>query len=438
MYSKVRSEEKCLGEFARYTSLNVLGMIGLSCYILADTFFVSKGLGTNGLAALNLAIPIYSFIHGCGLMLGIGGATRYSISRGQKAEQAGNEIFSHVVWSTLALAVIFMAVGLLFSENITGLLGANAQTEEMTNTYIKVVLLFSPAFMMNDVLISFVRNDGNPGLSMTAMLTGSFSNIILDYIFIFPMQMGIFGAVFATGLAPVISMAVLSVHFLKKQNHFSMKKVQLRPRIVGTAVSLGFPSLVAEVSSGLVIIIFNILMLRLEGNTGVAAYGVIANLSLVAIAVYTGLAQGMQPICSEAYGLGKKEKIRHILWYGIVTELLIAAIIYLLMFFFADQVAAVFNSENDRRLQMIAVEGIRLYFTALPFAGFNIVISTYFTSTERAVPAHIVSLLRGIVLIVPMAFFMAYVWKITGVWLAFPMTEAMVCLIGMGIFRAKR
>lgn len=121
-----------------------------------------------------------------------------------------------------------------------------------------------------------------------------------------------------------------------------------------------------------------------------------------------------------------------------MTELLIAAIIYLLMFFFADQVAAVFNSENDRRLQMIAVEGIRLYFTALPFAGFNIVISTYFTSTERAVPAHIVSLLRGIVLIVPMAFFMAYMWKITGVWLAFPMTEAMVCLIGMGIFRAKR
>ena len=97
MYSKVRSEEKCFGEFARYTSLNVLGMIGLSCYILADTFFVSKGLGTNGLAALNLAIPIYSFIHGCGLMLGIGGATRYSIFRGQKAEQAGNEIFSHVV-----------------------------------------------------------------------------------------------------------------------------------------------------------------------------------------------------------------------------------------------------------------------------------------------------------------------------------------------------
>ena len=85
----------CLGEFMRYTSLNVLGMIGLSCYILADTFFIARGLGSDGLAALNIAIPVYSFVHGCGMMLGMGGATKYSIFRGQKMEQEGNRIFTN-------------------------------------------------------------------------------------------------------------------------------------------------------------------------------------------------------------------------------------------------------------------------------------------------------------------------------------------------------
>jgi Na+-driven multidrug efflux pump len=210
----------CIKDFIIYSSLNVLGMIGLSCYILADTFFVSKGLGTNGLTALNLAIPIYSFIHGSGLMIGISGGTKYSILKSQNNKKAANCTFTNAVILALGFAIAFIVIGIFFSETIVEMLGADETVFQMSKTYLQVILLFAPMFILNNILLCFVRNDGAPQFSMTAMILGSLFNIVLDYIFIFPFKMGIFGAVLATGLAPVISMFIQFPFFFKKKNCF--------------------------------------------------------------------------------------------------------------------------------------------------------------------------------------------------------------------------
>lgn len=427
-------KSNCFQDFVKYSSLNVLGMIGLSCYILADTFFVSKGLGTNGLTALNLAIPIYSFIHGSGLMIGMGGGTKYSIQKSQGKDKVANSIFSHVVAIAAVFAAVFVLIGLFFSGNIVTLLGADETVYQMTKTYLQVILLFAPAFLMNNVLLCFVRNDGAPQLSMTAMITGSLSNIILDYVFIFPCQMGIFGAVFATGLAPIISMLILSSHFIKKKNQFHWIKCRLERRMAASICSSGIPSLITELSSGIVIIVFNSIILGLEGNVGVAAYGVIANLSLVIIAIYTGIAQGIQPIMSRNYGVGNHRNIQLILWYALITMLILSVLVYMGVFLGAEQIAAIFNSERNELLQTIAVEGLKLYFIACPFAGFNIIISIYFTSTEYPIPANIISILRGFFVIIPMAFLLSSIAQITGVWCAFPATELLVTIVGVIFF----
>lgn len=427
--------QSLIKEYAKYTSLNILGMLGLSCYILADTFFISKGLGANGLAALNLAIPIYSLIHGSGLMLGMGGAIKYSIFQGKRASEYSDIIFSDTVRLAMMLAVLFVTAGLFFSDALTHLLGADAEVAKMTRIYLKVILLFSPFFMMNDILVCFVRNDGAPRLSMLAMLGGSFSNIVLDYVFIFPLQMGIFGAVLATGIAPVEGMLILSTHLLKKRNGFHLRRVRFHPGMMISSLTLGVPSLVTEVSSGIVIIIFNMIILSLVGNVGVAAYGVVANLSLVVTAVYTGVAQGMQPIISQEYGRGERWSVRKILRYGVVTILVMSFAVYLLMYLFADPITGIFNSEGNARLQEIAREGLRLYFIAAPFVGFNIVTASFFAATEKAALAQVISVLRGFLLIIPMAFVMAKWLDVTGVWMAFPVTEGAVSLIGMVLYR---
>lgn len=422
-------------EFVKYASLNVLGMLGLSCYILADTFFVAQGLGTSGLAALNLAIPVYSFIHGSGLMLGMGGATKYSIYKGKNLDSAADNVFSNTVYAAVTISVIFALCGVLLSGALTSVLGADAEVFEMTDTYIKTILLFSPAFMLNNVFICFVRNDGNPKLSMIAMIAGSLSNVVLDYVFIFPCRMGMFGAAFATGLAPVISIMILSIHKLKRQNQFKLKIVKPSLKEIFSSMSLGFPSLVTEVSSGIVMIVFNSIILRLAGNTGVAAYGVIANLSLVVVAVYTGIAQGIQPLMSRSYGNGAISGVKRILGYALVSAAVFSVVIYAAVFFGSDQITAVFNSENNLQLQNIANTGMKLYFTAILFVGFNIIVSVFFTSTERAFPAHAISLLRGLLIIVPAAYLLSGLLGLTGVWLAFPTTEFIVAVVGAALYK---
>lgn len=419
-----------LQKFAKYTSLNVMSMIGLSCYILADTFFVSNGIGADGLTALNLAIPIYSFINGCGLMFGIGGATRYAIFTAQGHKKAGNAVFMNMIYGACVVAAVMVFVGLFCSGQLTVLLGADEEVYTMTNIYIKMILLFSPAFILNNVINCFVRNDGNPGLSMAAMLAGSLFNIVMDYVFIYPLGLGMFGAVLATGFAPVVGLLLLSVHFIRKKNGFSFAKVRPDIRNIGISVSLGIPSLVTEVSSGLVMIIFNILILGITGNVGVAAYGVVANIVLVVLSIYNGIAQGMQPVVSETFGRGDKKEAVKVLGYGMITMLILSVAVYGVLFVNADSVALIFNRDRDDILQEIAVKGIKLYFTAIPFAGFNIVLSSYFASVEKAVPAQVITLLRGIVLVVPIVFFMAYLWGLTGVWLSFAVTEMITVLVG--------
>lgn len=290
---------------------------------------------------------------------------------------------------------------------------------------------------MNDVLLCFVRNDESPQLAMLAMLIGSFSNIILDYIFIFPMKMGIFGAIFATGLSPVISIVMMSPHWWKKKNTFHLIKTGLHAEVVKSDLSLGFPSLIAQVSSGIVMISFNTIILNLEGNTGVAAYGIIANISLVIVAVYTGIAQGVQPLISRSYGMGNRKQAQTMLRYAMITMLILSGVLYLLIVTFPQQIATVFNNENNMELQAIAVTGLKLYFISAPFVGYNIILATFFTSLEKGLPAHILSVLRGFVLIIPLAFALSFLWGMVGVWLTYPITEFLVALLGFVIYKKQ-
>ena len=201
-------------EFTRYAALSVLGMVAVSCYILADTFFVARGLGSAGLAALNLAIPVYNVIHGTGLLLGMGGATRFAVLRSQGAARRACAVYTHTLALGAAAAAAFAALGVLGAPALAALLGADGQIFAMTATYLRVLLLFSPAFLLNDILVCFVRNDGAPQLAMAATVSGSLANVVMDYIFIFPCGLGIFGAVLATGFSPVIGICVQAPHWL--------------------------------------------------------------------------------------------------------------------------------------------------------------------------------------------------------------------------------
>ena len=423
--------ESTLKKFIRYSINNIFGMMAISVYILADTFFIARGVGTLGLTALNIAIPAFSFIQGSGLMLGIGAATKYSILKAQGQEKGANEIFSLAVISGLIISLFFVFLSITASKYLVKILGADESIFDITVTYLRVILCFAPAFITNSIFLCFVRNDYAPALAMIAMVIGSFSNIILDYIFVFPLNMGMFGAALATGCAPVIGLCILSLHKLRGKNNFKLVKYKLDFIKIFGILKLGLPSLITELASGVVIIVFNILILGISGNIGVAAYGIIANISMVVTAIYTGISQAIQPLLSNCYGLKDTSGMKKIFKYALVLMLALSLVIYVILYFYASDIAFIFNKENDNILQTMAVEGLKVYFTATPFLGFNIIISIVFISMEKAVPAQIISLCRGFFILIPSAVILSKVFLMLGVWLSLLFCECVVAIISI-------
>jgi putative MATE family efflux protein len=413
--------------FVKYVSLNMVGMIGLSCYILADTFFVARGVGANGLAALNLAIPAYSFINGTGLMIGMGGAIRFSLSK-------ENQVFTQSIYYILLAACVFWTLS-FFSEPLAHLLGANSETMQYTSVYLKTILCFSPLFLLNNCIICFVRNDKNPTLAMTAMIMGSLWNIVMDYVFIFPCGMEMFGAALATGFSPVISLIILSAHFIKKKNTFSLSRHIPKLHALVDITALGASSLITEISSGIVIIVFNIIILRIAQNTGVAAYGIIVNIALVVLSVFTGISQGIQPIVSSCIGSEDKHGARLALVYGVFVSIFIAAAIYTVTFIFADPIVDIFNRDNDVVLSEMAENGLKIYFTSFIFSGINILCAAFLSAADKPKRAIAVSFLRGFIIIIPAVIILAILFGINGVWISMTVTEFIVVLFSLKMMR---
>ena len=423
------SAERIFPVFLKYVSANVLGMIGYSCYILADTFFIARGIGPDALAALNLVLPAYSLMNGTGLMIGMGAAARFALSSAAPRDNIHRTVFTHAVHLCILAAVIFSCAGAFLPSHIASLLGADADTIGYASDYIRILLIFSPLFLGNNILLCFVRNDGSPRLSMAGMIVGSLTNIVLDYVFIYPLGMGMTGAAAATATAPVVSMLIMSVHFIKKKNNFRLVSAKVSLIRWKDICSLGVSSLITEMSSGIVIIVFNLLILDISGNMGVAAYGILANIALVLVSVFTGIGQGIQPVVSRYAGEGGRAQRNRLRRYAICSSLLTALLAYTAVAVFSVPIAELFNRDHSPVLTSIASEGMRIYFISLFFSGINIVASAFLSSADRPKEAFAISALRGFILIIPAAWLMSSILGMAGVWMAVPVAEAIVCFL---------
>ena len=415
------------GEFRRYAAPGVLGMIGISCYILADTFFVAKGTGSLGLAALNIAIPAYNLMNGLGLMVVLAGPTHYSLCRAQGDAAEADRTFTHTLLLGLCIALVFVLTGTFGVVPLSRLLGANAETLDMTAVYLRLLLCFAPFFVTNNIMIAFVRNDGEPGRAMAGMIAGSLFNIVFDWVFIFPCGLGMFGAALATGASPLVSLLVLSGHLRRPSRGFHLRRERLRPRLLPRICAPGLSSLVSELASGITLLLINLVLLRIAGNTAVAAYGVIANLALVESAIFTGLSTGVQPLISRSAEADRRRLLR----WTVTTALVISALMYVLVFVFASPITAVFNSEHDPALAACAVPGLRIYFAGFLAACINIIAAAYFSAAGQASRGFIISLVRSIIAIPPVLFALSALLGVTGVWLTFPAVEALACVLSL-------
>lgn len=416
----------------QYIAPNILAMVGISCYILADTFFIATAQGTNGITALNLALPIYGLIFAIGSMIGTGSAIRYTLANATGQEQAKKYFSNALLWDAI-ISLFFIAAGLLSPGGVMQIMGADAEIKVIGAPYIRIVLCFTPFFMMNYAFTAFVRNDNAPHIAMAATLLSSLFNIVFDYLFMFPMGMGMQGAALATAISPIVSMAICMTHYLSPKSSVSFHFMVPSVKMLISSCSLGVVAFVGEIASAVTTMVFNFVLLGLDGNTAVAAYGVIANTALVGTAIFNGVSQGLQPLASEAHAKGEADEKRKILIKSVLTGIVLAVVLIGGVWIFAPQITEVFNSEHSEQLAIYAVPGIRIYFAGFFAAAINIIFAGFLSATDHAKESSIVAISRGIVAIIAFALILPKFLGITGVWLAFPAAEVLTLFIAFAI-----
>lgn len=424
-----------LKKFSKYILQSIAGMIGISIYILADTYFISVYAGADGLAVLNLILPVYGVMYAVGALIGIGSATRYGIDKAM-GENTDTCFLHSLVWSLLC-SIPFILVGIFSPDGLLRLLGADDGLVDLGTSYLRIALIFAPFFICNYTFTAFARNDHATSTAMLGSIAGSMFNIVFDYVFMFSLHLGLAGAALATGFCPGVTMLICSTHFLGKHNQVGFHRPHLSIRRLIDCCKLGVSAFVGEISSGVITIIFNMLILGIAGNIGVAAYGVVANISLVTMSIFNGLAQGTQPLISECYGRGEQENVKKLLRWGVLTCLVLELLIVGASWLFTDPLVNIFNSEHNPELLRYAHTGLRLYFLGFLAAGINILLVAYYSAIDQSRPAIIGSLLRGAVAIAVSAIVLAALFGISGVWISFLVSE-MITFVVVVLLGKKR
>jgi len=429
--------QKLKKEFIQYVLQNTAGMVGISVYILADTFFISLAAGPDGITVLNLALPVYGILFALGSMVGIGSATRFALLRAGRAPDSDSYFANSLAWN-LIFSVPFVLFGLFSPESIVQLMGGDTRMVSLGKDYFRIFLLFAPLFQMNYTFSAFVRNDRAPTRAMLATLSGSIFNIIFDYVFMFVCHMGLAGAALATAIAPGLSILINLFHFFEKKCTIRFRPVVPSITKLIRSCPLGVGAFIGELSSAVTTTVFNYLILGLVGNIGIAAYGIIANLALVAMAIFNGISQGTQPLLSREYGEGNSSGVRTLLRYSLLTTFGTALVLVVASFLFTDPFVAIFNSTKNAALRVYAFWGLRLYFLGFLIAGIDIMLIAYYAAIDNARISFLASILRGVVAICACSVLLAKYFGLTGVWLSFAASELITLAVLLFFFKSAR
>lgn len=421
--------------FFQYFRSNLVSSMMLAVYILFDTIFIGRGIGSQGLAALNITLPCYSLEVGFAQMMGMGGATALSICMGQGDKKEANRFFTAAVLFTCTLSLIVGILGGIFWRPISYLCGADDSIIELCGDYLRILNGGAIIFVVNNFLGVFVRNDRDPQRVMVAGIVSCFLNIFLDYVCIYIFQWGMAGAAGATAFSGLISILIMLTHFRKSdcQLQFITSELHLFSRLKRIFQN-GLPSLIAECSSGLVILLFNIQLMRFGGVDSVTCYSIISNVSYLFLAVFTGASATLQPLCSINAGAGNYGRVKQFFRLSLLTVSAASAIFILLGELFPQQIVAIFTEPTPEVIS-IAEQAIRIYFIAFLPMGLNIISATFHQSLEYAREATMISLSRGLIFLVPVLFLLSFLFGVNGIWATVPIAEVLTLMFSIFLLR---
>jgi putative MATE family efflux protein len=419
--------------FFHYAVPSVLGMLAATSAGVIDGMFIGNFVGSEALAAVNIALPVWAVFSAVVFMLAVGGSVVCGKALGEGDRAAASDVFTRTFIATVGLGVLISGGCLLFLEDAVRLLGANAEIAPMVTQYMRIILWFAPLLIAGLTLYYFVRVDGRPVLAAVGLGGFSVANIALNALFIVVLGWGIEGAAWASALADVFMFAILITHLFHRRCSLRLVRVDRRWGVVLRAAWNGFSEFANELSIGLVVLLFNWVMITRLGVSGVAAYTIIGYLVMLGLEVCYGISESLQPTVSKNLGARQPQRIRQYLLLGLASALAVGVTASALFVFLPEAMVGLFLGDAEDETLGIALEFIAWFWPAFLFNGMNLTFASYFTALHRPVPSAAIALSRSLLLPAAGLLLLPLWLGDRGIFLAIPLAEAMTFAFALGL-----
>lgn len=428
--------KKILPLLVEFSVPAIIGMLVNAIYNVVDRMFIGNAadLGAIGIAGITISYPITLVLMAISLMVGVGGATRFSISLGKKEREKAGIYQGNAVVLTIIFGLVFMIFGNIFIDVILRALGASDRVMPYASDYLSIVLygaVFQCVAMCGN---NFSRAQGNPKNAMISQLIGAGFNILFDYILIMKLHMGMQGAAIATIGGQFLSMIWQLCYLCSNRSliKLDVEHLKLKMNYALDIVKTGIPAFLMQMANSVLNFILNGTLGKYGGDIAISAVGIITSFQTICQMPLTGLMQGQQPLISYNFGAVKYNRVKETLKYAVAGGTIIAVIGFLAVEIFPETIIKMFNREMD--VVALGTRAIRIWFICLPLLGAQIMMANYFQCIGKIKVASVLNLLRQVIILIPMILLLSTVIGLDGIFMAVPIADFSAFVITIYLF----
>lgn len=401
--------------------------LGWALSDMADAVVVGQRLGTVGLAAIGLILPVYMINCMAAHGLGLGGSVRYARLLGEGKPDEAAKSFAHILWLALLLSILTAAAGSLFLTPLLRLLGTTPEDGALffaTRDYLQILVAATPLFYLSNLFNYYLRNDGSQRRAGVGSVTGNLCDIALNVILVLGLGLGTRGAALSTALGQIITIAIYLPGFFRRDRALRLRLPEagwLRPAL--SALRAGLATSVQYLYQMIFFLLCNNLLIRMGGETGVAVFDLLQNTSYLILYLYEGTARAMQPILSTYQGEHNRAGLRSMARLGFGSGIAAGGALIALVELWPMGLCLLFGVAGTPA-QALAFQALRIYGLGAFFAGISILLCNYYQACERERASFELETLRGAVLLLPATLLCARL-GLEGFWWLFPATEVL-------------
>ena len=412
---------------------SIIMMIFMSLYTIVDGIFISRFLGSNALSSLNIVFPVINVVIAIATMLGTGGNAIISKYLGEGRDRDARECLTQFTVIGLAISLLLLVLTQIFLTPLCRALGSTDVLLADCRAYLSVSLMFAPACMLQTLFQSYLVTAGMPALGLFLTIGAGILNAVLDYVLILVFPMGIAGAAIATGIGQSVPAVAGLFYFLLSRKGLYFTRFRLHPKELFMACYNGSSEMVTQLSNAVITFLFNLIMLELAGENGVAAITILLYGQFLFNGFYLGFSIGISPIVGFQYGAGNRKQLRSIYRTSFLFVLASSVALTAIAVISSTPLVSVFT--RDPETFALADAGFRIFAFNFLFSGFNIASSGFFTALSNGRVSAIISFLRTLVFIVLSLLILPRFFRITGAWLAIPVAEFLTLVLALRLHR---